>query len=89
LALGARPYHVLRLVMSQIFVLVMVGLAAGLALSAVIHLALQPFVYGVEFYDAPAVITAAAVLLTVAALAGYIPARRATSVDPTVALRDH
>ena len=60
MALGARSFQVLRLVMSQIFILVIIGLAAGLGSSIVIHVALQPFVYGVALYEPTTLIASAA-----------------------------
>jgi predicted permease len=87
MALGARGFHVLRVVMSRIFILVFVGLASGIAVSVFINLLLRALVYGVPVDDAVGPSVAAATMLAVTAVAGYLPARRATRVDPTVALR--
>jgi predicted lysophospholipase L1 biosynthesis ABC-type transport system permease subunit len=86
-AIGARQSHVLSLVMSQVFVLIVSGLAFGLALSLVAGAVIRRFIYGVSFNDLSAFTFAAIVILSVAAAASYVPARRAISVDPTVALR--
>jgi ABC-type antimicrobial peptide transport system permease subunit len=87
MALGARQFHVLRLVMSEVFLLIFGGLAFGLVLSLVVNALIRPFIYGVTFGDPLTFVLAALLMLVVAALASYAPARRAIRVDPTVALR--
>jgi predicted permease len=87
MALGARQVHVLRLVMAQILILVFVGLSLGLGLSLVINQLMRAFIYGVTFNDLRTFVMAAAIMLAVTIVASYLPARRATLVDPTVALR--
>lgn len=87
LALGARTTDILRLVIGQgmklTFVGVLVGVASALALTRVA----SSLLYGVSAND-PATFSLVALLLTfVAALACYIPARRATKINPTTALR--
>jgi len=73
--------------MTQVFVLVLVGLILGLGLSLLVNQLMYAFVYGVTFNDFSTFSMAAAIMLAVTAVAGYIPARKATMVDPTVALR--
>ena len=86
-ALGAQAADILRLVMRQGFVLVVVGLALGFAGAFALTRYLASLLYGVSTSD-PLAFSAGAVLLALAALlASYLPARRATRVDPTVALR--
>jgi predicted permease len=86
-ALGAQAADILRLVMRQGFVLVALGLALGLAGALALTRFLASLLYGVSTSD-PYAFTAGALLLACAALlASYLPARRATRVDPTVALR--
>ena len=86
-ALGAQGRDILRLVMRQGFVLVSVGLALGAACALALTRYLASLLYGVSTSD-PLAFSAGAVLLAIAALlASYLPARRATKVDPTVALR--
>ena len=63
------------------------GLVLGLGLSQLASFAIRPFVYGVPSYDPRTLALSIAVLLGVALVAGYLPARRATLVDPTIALR--
>jgi putative ABC transport system permease protein len=87
MALGARQFHVLRLVMTQAFVLIFCGLTLGLALSLAVNALIRRFIYGVDFNDPLTFAFAAALMLAVATVAGYLPARRAIQVDPTVALR--
>ena len=87
MALGARRFDVLRLILKQVVLLVLAGLALGAAISlGGVHL-LGSLLYGIQSTDPLAFLGAALVLLAAAALAAYPPARRATRVNPTVALR--
>jgi ABC-type antimicrobial peptide transport system permease subunit len=90
MALGANKGKVLRLFIGQELKLVLVGIAVG-AVGALILTrtlsSLSHLLYGVESGDPLTFATASIVLIGVAAFAGYIPARRAASVDPMVALR--
>jgi predicted permease len=87
MALGAAPRAVLAMVMRQGLSVAAAGVVAGLALSWVAARAIASGLYGVAAGDLTAWTGAAAVLLAAAALANYIPARRAARVDPSVALR--
>jgi predicted permease len=88
MALGAQQARVLRLVLGEVTLLVGVGLVAGLAAAISTTRLISTFVYGVTARD-PATFALAAVLLgAVALLAGYLPARRASRMDPMGALRD-
>jgi predicted permease len=87
MALGAQEGDVLRLVVKQGFALAVVGAAVGMGVALGVTRYLTSMLYGVHAND-PVTIGAVAVLLGLVALAAcYIPARRATRVDPMVALR--
>jgi len=87
LALGARPGSVLRLVVGHSFRLSAIGVALGAAAALLLGPAIESQLYGVRPRDAATLATVSAALLAVALLAAYLPARRATRVDPLVALR--
>jgi predicted permease len=87
IALGATPRDVLQMVMRQGLGIVAVGLIGGAALSWAAARAIASALYGIGAADPAAWIGAVAVMLASAALANYLPARRAARVDPSVALR--
>jgi predicted permease len=86
-ALGARPATVVSLVMRQGLTVAAAGLALGGLLAIAATRALAGMLYGVSLADPIAWLTALAALLAAAILANLLPARRAASVDPSVALR--
>jgi len=87
IALGATPRNVLRMVMGQGLGIAGAGVGIGLVLSWVAARAIASALYGVGAADPAAWLSAVSVMLASAALANYIPARRAARVDPSVALR--
>jgi putative ABC transport system permease protein len=87
LALGARSSHVLWLIMGEVLALVVIGTAIALPAAWAASHVVQSQLYGIAPQDPVGAIAAAGILVTVAALAGYIPARRATRINPTHALR--
>jgi predicted permease len=87
MALGATPGEVLRLVMSQGLTIVGVGLLAGMALSFAAARAIAAGLYGVGAADPIAWGSALGVMLVAAALANYVPARRAAAISPYESLR--
>jgi predicted permease len=88
MALGAGQVSVLRLILREGMMLVISGVALGLLFSFLIGRALSKFLYGVGGYDAVSLVGASLVLLAVAMVACYLPARRASQVDPLVALHE-
>jgi ABC-type antimicrobial peptide transport system permease subunit len=87
MALGAQGGDVLRLVMKQGAIQVGIGMALGLALAALLSRGLELVLFQVEPWDPFVFALIAVVLAAVGMLASYIPALRATRVDPAVALR--
>jgi predicted permease len=87
LALGAQRTDVLRLVFLEGARLAGLGLALGMAISLAAAGYISSFLFGVTSYDPIAYAGVAAVLATVTSMACLLPARRATAVDPIVALR--
>jgi predicted permease len=87
MALGARAGNVLSLVLRQGLGLALVGIALGVMGGMWLTTAMKSLLFGVSPNDAPTFAIVGALLLAVAALATYIPAHRATKVDPIVALR--
>ncbi len=87
IALGAGTGQLLRLVMGHGLALAAFGVTIGLGASFGLTRLMSSLLYGVKATDAATFAAVAAVLSAVAALACYIPARRATRVDPIIALR--
>ncbi len=87
MALGARAGDVLSLFLRQGLSLAVVGIAIGLFGAMWLTEAMKSLLFGVSPNDPPTFAMVGALLLLVAAVATYIPARRATKVDPIVALR--
>jgi predicted permease len=87
MALGASRAALLGMVLRQGLELVLIGLAIGLAGALVLTRLLTALLFGIEPTDALTFVAVSMVLVAVAALACFVPARRAASVDPVVALR--
>jgi putative ABC transport system permease protein len=87
MALGARMGHVLRLVLGNSMVLALVGVGIGLAGALALTRLIRSLLFGVGTTDPFIFVVVAVGLILVSLLACYIPARRATKVDPLTALR--
>jgi predicted permease len=87
LALGAQRTNILRMVMREIALLIALGMVIGLAGALATTRLISSLLYGLEPTDPLTLISATLLMAAVVALAGYLPARRATKVDPMVALR--
>ena len=87
MTLGASTRSVLSLVLREAIILVLIGIAAGIPLVLLVSRFASTLLFQLSPRDPVSLLIAGLVLLFVALLAGYIPARRATKVDPLVALR--
>ncbi len=87
MALGAKPGSMLAMVLRQGLRLVLIGLVIGMAGALALTRVMTTLLFGVEPTDALTFLAVSVVLVAVAALACLVPARRAASVDPMVALR--
>ena len=87
MALGAGRGNLWLMILRQGMTLVLTGLVAGVAFALVVGHALSRFLYGVSGSDPLSIGGASLVLLVVAMVACYLPARSASRVDPLVALR--
>ena len=88
MALGARPRDVLALVLRQGMTLVLAGVAIGVVCALAITRVMASQLYSVRPTDPVTFVLVAALLSSIALVATFIPAWRATVVDPTVALRE-
>ncbi len=88
LALGAQRYDVLRLIVGQGMRLVAFGVGAGLIVTFALTRLLSGLLYGVSATDLATLLTVSSLLALVALLACWLPARRASAIDPMVALRE-
>jgi ABC-type antimicrobial peptide transport system permease subunit len=88
MALGAAPGGVVRLVLSRVTLLVAIGVAVGAAVSVWASKFVETLVYGLEPRDPATLAGAAVVLAAVGAIAGWVPAHRASRIDPAEVLRD-
>jgi len=87
MALGAAQASILRLVLRDVVVIIVAGVMVGAGISVLSVQLLQKFLFGLPAHDTLTLAVAIGVLSFVAFIAGYLPARRATKVDPMVALR--
>ena len=87
MALGAERSQVLWLVMRESLWLVALGIAIGVPVALAGNRLVKSMLFGLQASDPVSLLAGVAVLLVVAGLAGYLPARRASLVDPMVSLR--
>ena len=87
IALGAAPAEIRRMVLGRGFVLVTVGLVIGLAAAVMAGRVAASQLFGVSAVDPFTFALGSVVMITVALIATYLPARRAATMDPTEALR--
>jgi putative ABC transport system permease protein len=87
MAVGAGEYDVLRMVLAKAVLLILVGVGLGLVGAFALTRVMGTLLHGISATDPATFVGVSALLVTVGLLASYIPARRASRVDPTVALR--
>ena len=87
MALGADRARVVQMVLRGAFIQVGLGLAIGIPVAILAARAMADQLYGVSIYDPLTLAAAVIVLAACAAVAGFVPARRAANIEPMVALR--
>lgn len=87
MALGARPLDVVRLVLGEVLWLVVLGVGIGLTAALATTRFVSTLLFGLAPNDPLTIILATLLMIGIAVLAGYLPARKAAQVDPLVALR--
>jgi len=88
MALGAGTRNVLSLILHEAVLLVLIGVAVGVPVVLYVSRFAKSLLFDLSPTDPVSLVIAGLVLMSVALVAGYLPARRATKVDPLVALRD-
>jgi ABC-type antimicrobial peptide transport system permease subunit len=87
MAIGAAQMDVLWLVMRDILLMLVIGMAVALPVAFVLTKSVRSQLYGIDPVDPMSIVSATLVITAIALSAGYIPARRATRIDPMNALR--
>lgn len=87
MALGATRANILQLILARTFKLTALGIVAGLTAAFFLSRFLSSILFGVTTHDAVTFVAVPSCLIVIALLAGYLPARRATRVDPVTSLR--
>ena len=87
MALGAQASDVLKMILRQGMALTLAGLAVGLIAAFAVTRLMSTLLFGVSATDPPTFVSVSLLLIIIALLACYIPARRATKIDPMIALR--
>ncbi|MGC2803654.1 MAG: FtsX-like permease family protein, partial [Candidatus Acidiferrum sp.] len=86
-AVGAQRQNVLWLVLRETLTLTLLGIVVGIPAALAVSRLIASMFFGLSPSDLPTIAAVSLLLLVVALLAGYLPARRASSIDPIVALR--
>jgi predicted permease len=87
MALGAEPGRIREQVLRETLTLVLIGIPIGVPIALLVAYLVRSMLFGLNFADPMALVVAMVLLLAAAALAGLLPARRASRVDPMIALR--
>ena len=87
MALGARRSGVMRMILREVLLLAGAGLAIGAAAALATSKFVESFLYGIGHNDPRALLAASGILLCAALLAGFVPARKASRIDPMTAVR--
>jgi ABC-type antimicrobial peptide transport system permease subunit len=87
LALGAAPRRLQRMVMTDVARLVAIGAALGLVVALLLGRQVSSLLFGLQGHDTAVLASAAAILVAVALLSGWLPAKRVSRIDPIEALR--
>jgi ABC-type antimicrobial peptide transport system permease subunit len=87
MAIGAEPQIVLTGILGETFGIVLIGIIIGIPAALVATRAVSAMLYGVRANDPATLLAITSMLLIVSGVAGYLPAKRASQVDPMVALR--
>jgi ABC-type antimicrobial peptide transport system permease subunit len=88
MALGAQSAQLKGMLVGQVLLLVLIGIALGLGGAATLTRLMESLLFGVAALDPVTYVVVATVLLATATLAGWLPARRVTRIDPMRALRE-
>jgi putative ABC transport system permease protein len=88
LALGAEPSRVLRMVFGEVVILIAIGLLAGFGTALATTRMVASFLYGLQPNNPWTLGIASTILAMTGAIAGYLPARRGSRLDPMTALRE-
>jgi ABC-type antimicrobial peptide transport system permease subunit len=87
MALGAQRSVIVRMILRQVLVVAAVGFAIGLPTALGASRLVESFLFGMKANDPLALASAVAILLSAVVLAGYVPARKASRIDPMIAVR--